>query len=78
MLHRGDMDDGCWIWLIWLRELLVWVLVGWLAPRWNPDGNNNVDGFDNVDCTGNGDILSLFQGHGRRQDQESAESEGCG
>ena len=56
----------------------MWVLVGWLAPRWNPDGNNDVDGFDNVDCTDNGDILSLFQGHGRRQDQESAESEGCG
>lgn len=70
VLHRGDMDDGCWVWFGWLR--------GWLGPRRKPDGNNRLNGLDNVNCRGQGDVLPLLQGHGGRQDQEGAESEGCG
>ena len=74
------MDDWCWVWCTWLCDLLVLVLVDWLAARRKPDSNNDVNGLDlkNVNCGGNGDVLSLLQRHGGRQGQEGAESEGCG
>lgn len=78
VLHRGNMNDRCWVWYIWLCGLLVLVLIGRLAPRWKPDGNNHVNGLDDVNSGGNGDVLSPLQGHGGRQGQEGAESECCG
>ena len=76
------MDNGGRVWYIRLCDLRVLLVLGWLAHRWNPDGNNHVNdvgnGLDDINGCSGGDVLSLLQRHGGRQGQYGAESEGCG
>lgn len=58
------MDNGGRVWYLRLCDLLVLLLLGWLAPGWKPDGNNHVNdvgnGHDNVSGRSGGDVLSLL------------------
>ena len=78
MLDGGNVDDRRWVWLIRLCELLMLVLIDWLTPRWKPNGNNNVNGFNYINSRRECDILSLVQRYGGRQGYEGAECDGRG